>query len=32
MLIIPKANHYNLMEIGMEQYFNAIEEFITTHR
>jgi alpha-beta hydrolase superfamily lysophospholipase len=32
LVIIPNANHNNLMMVGMEQYFDALEEFIFTER
>jgi alpha-beta hydrolase superfamily lysophospholipase len=32
LLIIPNANHNDLMMVGMDQYFEAIEKFVFAHR
>jgi fermentation-respiration switch protein FrsA (DUF1100 family) len=32
LLIIPNANHNDLMVVGMDQYFEAIERFIFANR
>ena len=31
LVIIPDADHNDLMLVGKEQYFKAIEEFVKTH-
>jgi len=31
LLVIPRADHNNLMMVGRERYFRAIEEFVTRH-